>query len=79
MKKKDLTSMSRGEYLASLNDDIFERITCVYYCDCDYCRHFDRDTHTCRFSGFKVFDKYDDCYDFECGVPFEYCSGDCDR
>lgn len=79
MEKKDLTSMSRGEYLASLNDDIFKRVSCVYYSDCDYCEQCDEDTGVCGVSGKKIFDKWAPCPDFRCTIPFEYCSGDCDR
>lgn len=71
MGKKDLSSIT----------DIFVRISCLYYSDCQYCQHFDDDTGVCGVSGDFVLDttNWMACPDFRCGIPFEYCSGDCDR
>lgn len=73
--------MNKGEYLASLNDDIFQRISCVYYSDCNYCEQFDDDTGVCGVSVDFVIDttNWTACPDFRCTIPFECCSGDCDR
>ncbi|MDE6913374.1 MAG: hypothetical protein K2P35_06730 [Lachnospiraceae bacterium] len=54
-------------------------ITCVYYCDCKYCMYYDNDFFICNSSGSVVIDEFAPCPDFKCGIPFEYCSGDCDR
>ena len=71
MEKKDLASIT----------DIFERVSCLYYGDCRYCKKFDDDMGICGVSFDFVIDttNWTPCLDFRCGIPFEYCSGDCDR
>ena len=59
--------------------ELWERITCVYHDDCRYCVNFVNDTYMCRLSGHVIFDNWAPCLDFKCGIPFEYCCGDCDR
>lgn len=67
------------------NDAIWKelrgQITCFYHDDCRHCMNFDNDTCICKLSGAFVIDidNYASCPDFKCGVPFEYCCGDCDR
>lgn len=62
-------------------EELREQITCVYHDDCRYCKNFNNDIQFCNH--FKLFihdtSAWAECLQFKCGIPFEYCCGDCDR